>query len=148
MNHQPDTDFPRVLVINHDPFNWQRNNGIVMSNLFSGWPADRLAQVDISVNPPAFDVCSRYWRLSHRAVISSLLGHPPDSSLSPPLAAPPLELQAPSRKVYASWLTRRLRVPLGELLFRSAAVLSSPLQAWISAFRPDVASPCWARGRC
>jgi glycosyltransferase involved in cell wall biosynthesis len=35
--------YPRVLVINALPFNFEMGNGITQSNLFKGWPKDRLA---------------------------------------------------------------------------------------------------------
>jgi len=51
---------PRVLVVGAEPFSYHTGTGITLSNLFRGWPADRLAQVHSAATPPANDVCGSF----------------------------------------------------------------------------------------
>lgn len=62
-----DQEYPRVLVLAHTPFSSDRGNGATMTNLFRGWPADRLLQLYIpfvSERPPSYDVCQEFWKLT------------------------------------------------------------------------------------
>jgi hypothetical protein len=77
-------EYPRVLVIDPTPFNRNRNNGIVKSNLFEGWPKDCLAQVDYSNIQPGFDVCERYWRLRKLEIVKGMFGFVTSGELPTP----------------------------------------------------------------
>lgn len=57
--------YPRVLVISAEPFNSERGCGITLSNLFNGWPKDRiLALYWLNVIPDG-DACITQHRLEH-----------------------------------------------------------------------------------
>ncbi len=60
--------FPRVLFITPAAFNHVSGGGITFSNLFRGWPRDRLATVHNDAIPVATDVCERFYRLSEREI--------------------------------------------------------------------------------
>jgi glycosyltransferase involved in cell wall biosynthesis len=64
MSSEPDR--PRVLVVGAYPFSRSRSDGITLSNLFQGWPAERLAQVHLLPLPTTTDVCSSYFRIGPR----------------------------------------------------------------------------------
>lgn len=57
-------EFPRVLVLSSSVFNQRTGGGVTLSNLFRGWPADRIAAAHSDNEIPATDVCARYFRLS------------------------------------------------------------------------------------
>lgn len=54
---------PRVLFVTPVAFNAVTGGGITFSNLFRGWPRDRLATVHSDPEPVAIDVCDRYYAL-------------------------------------------------------------------------------------
>ncbi len=56
-------DFPRVLFVTPHAFNGVTGGGITFSNLFRGWPMERLATVHDDPEPTTDDVCSRYYTL-------------------------------------------------------------------------------------
>jgi hypothetical protein len=59
-------DFPRVLIINAEPF-WNGSaTGLTMGRLFRGWPRDRLGCLfDTGIQPdPSF--CAHYWKITPR----------------------------------------------------------------------------------
>jgi glycosyltransferase involved in cell wall biosynthesis len=55
--------YPRVLLVNVQPISRRFAAGIVMGNLFRGWPPDRIAQVYRDDSEPDTTVCPCSWRL-------------------------------------------------------------------------------------
>jgi glycosyltransferase involved in cell wall biosynthesis len=55
--------FPRVLFLTSSAFNHLTGGGITFSNLFAGWPKDRLATVHNDTVATSDDVCDRYFVL-------------------------------------------------------------------------------------
>ncbi|MFC4089690.1 glycosyltransferase [Micromonospora sicca] len=51
---------PRVLVVGHMPFDRSTGTTITLSNLFHGWPKDRLAQVYTASTEPSTEVCEKF----------------------------------------------------------------------------------------
>jgi hypothetical protein len=54
---------PRVLFVTSAAFNGVTGGGITFSNLFRGWPQERLFTVHNDPVPVSFDVCCNYYRL-------------------------------------------------------------------------------------
>ena len=59
---------PRVLVVTSNNFNLQSGGGITLTNLFRGWPPDRLANVHEDATAPDHTVCSNFFRLTRQDV--------------------------------------------------------------------------------
>ena len=59
---------PRVLVVTSNNFNMQGGGGITLTNLFRGWPADRLANVHEDATPPDRSVCTNFFRLTRSEI--------------------------------------------------------------------------------
>jgi glycosyltransferase involved in cell wall biosynthesis len=59
-------DFPRALFITACAFNAMNGGGVTFSNLFRGWPKDRLATVHNDPLPTSDEVCELYFRLGPR----------------------------------------------------------------------------------
>jgi glycosyltransferase involved in cell wall biosynthesis len=57
------TEYPRILFVTPCAFNHLTGTGITFSNLFHGWPKDRLATVHNDPVPTTDDVCDRYFVL-------------------------------------------------------------------------------------
>ena len=59
--------FPKVLIIGQ-PLNKKNGGGITLSNLFKGWPKDRLAVAsNINLrNDPDFSTCEIYYQLGYK----------------------------------------------------------------------------------
>jgi len=136
--------YPRVLVINGVPFNRTNNGGIVMSQLFSGWPKARLREILYSNVQPGFDVCNQYWNLSKSAVLLGAFGRAPGRGICEMLdSGKQMEIYSryenrPAIERRFTWLSPQIRLPLGEAIFRLPSVLSAPLCDWVDDFRPDV----------
>ncbi len=56
-----DEEFPRVLVVSHTPFSRVSGTAMTLSNLFSGWPKDRLGQVYTGNIAPSTEVCENFF---------------------------------------------------------------------------------------
>ena len=70
--------YPRVLVVNGEPFSQDSATSLTMCSLFKGWPRTRLACLHTSRHEPDRTFCEHYWRLplSSFRCISNLLGEP------------------------------------------------------------------------
>lgn len=65
-----DTSYPKVLIL-IQPFNDITGGGITLSNLFRGWPKDRVAVVGIAsliTRHTKIDVCNTYYQLGTEEV--------------------------------------------------------------------------------
>jgi hypothetical protein len=140
-------EYPKVLVIDPTPFNRNRNNGIVKSNLFEGWPKERLAQVDYSNMQPGFDVCERYWRLRKLDIVKSMFGLVATGELPMPqqvtgtIYNPDYAFEYEDRprvERTLSILSPQLRTVIGEVILRLPSILNHALLRWIECFNPDV----------
>lgn len=56
----------KVLVVNGEPFNNFSATGITMSNLFRGWPKDRIFQIYTAHVSPDMELCQNNIRLSSK----------------------------------------------------------------------------------
>ena len=138
-----DKFYPRVLVVNHDPFNSERNNGMTMSNLFRGWPKDKLAQVYLSGIVPGFGTCENYWRLSEGDVVRRIFRRQVNSIVNKSLFENKFEGRI--ELLPENFVIRTLRKvdkkytePLREVFWRMPNIISPGLDKWINDFRPDV----------
>ena len=131
-------DFPRVLVISGTPFGRTTGTGITLSNLFEGWPKDRLAQIYTQDDEPADDVCTRYLRLPvTSAPVELLLRHlltkrgltrvqVTSASATLPTAT--------ARSAAVARLYSEMRAGADVSVFR----VPHRLHDWVGQFRPDV----------
>lgn len=57
-------DYPRVLIFGQ-PFNKKHGGGITLTNLFKGWPKDKIAVADTGhmMSEVTTDVCDKYYQL-------------------------------------------------------------------------------------
>jgi glycosyltransferase involved in cell wall biosynthesis len=63
-----DSGFPRVLLVSSSVFNSYSGGGVTLTNLFRGWPRDRIAAVHSEVLAPETEVCERYFELGSEEV--------------------------------------------------------------------------------
>jgi glycosyltransferase involved in cell wall biosynthesis len=57
-------DQPRTLIVTGNNFNLINGGGITLTNLFKGWPSDRLANVHNDSTPEDHSTCRTFYRLS------------------------------------------------------------------------------------
>jgi glycosyltransferase involved in cell wall biosynthesis len=142
------THYPRVLVVAHSPFNETRNNGITLSNLFRGWPRDRIAQLYFPFATPIapeFTVCERFWAITPSAILRGMIGQPVNGQVGPGMA----DGDAP--RAFSTGVIGRAAQALGrsqpaidlleparDLLYSLPTVLSDDARQWVRDFAPDV----------
>jgi hypothetical protein len=61
-------DYPRILVVTGNNFNLVTGGGITLTNLFRGWPADRLANLHDDATPVDRTVCRNFYRLTEQEI--------------------------------------------------------------------------------
>ncbi|MDZ4215578.1 MAG: hypothetical protein U1C60_12405, partial [Rhodocyclaceae bacterium] len=58
----------RVLLLTPESFNRVTGGGITLSNLFAGWPIDKIATIHSDCVPEAKDVCNHYYNLTENEI--------------------------------------------------------------------------------
>jgi len=128
-------DCPRVLFLTSSAFNRFTGGGVTFSNLFSGWPRERIATVHNDTVPVSMDVCSRYFLLTRAEVhkwgpfryLERMAG----------LAA----AESGGGGAHVGVITRALRV-IKVMLFGNAlpdvGELTPRLEDWVAEFKPQV----------
>jgi glycosyltransferase involved in cell wall biosynthesis len=153
-----DTNYPRTLIVGVQ-FSEGSGTGTYLGQLFSGWPADRLATVCGDVAPPDWRRCRRDYRIGDLefrlpALLRRMVPARPSGPLAPPTAQGPQPASPPPSSAASpagASLGRRLaRYPWramlrllggGEVLYRVGP--SPEFLAWARSFEPEV-----IYGRC
>ena len=142
LDQQTPEAWPRVLFLTPCAFNGLTGGGVTFSNLFRGWPKDRLACVTTDTVTVSRDVCERYfflgaqerqrswpwsWLAPVRAVGGEGLDQPVGNTANDP--GEPVALGVKQA------LSKRIMGTAGP---PQHGVLSDRLRDWIAAFAPDV----------
>ena len=152
-------EYPRLLVVTSNAFGLQTGTGISLTNLFKGWPRDKIANLHREYEVPDETVCERFFYLSEK----EMPWHPPIAGIAravrrmrgpsrknepigvrtvPPGRArktadeaaapePPLSRLLPQRLI-------DLLVVGGIVDWRTEAELTTELRAWMDDFRPQI----------
>ena len=140
-------DQPRTLVVAHNPFNRERNNSITMSNLFSGWRPDSLAQVFMPfLTPiaPDFEIAGAYWALTPGRALVARMGRPRSGVVRHRGTA--AGIPGTSDSLPRRLLGRAARIEgvfslaasTREAMYAVAPLPDALLEEWVTAFSPDV----------
>ncbi len=127
-------DLPRVLVVTSNNFNLRGGGGITLTNLFRGWPPDRIANVHEDSTPEDRSVCANFFRLTGEEVrwswpwsmFESRLSGRHRSEGTTAIAHGALPRKTFKRRIVSDGLPRRVTI-------------SPALERWIDAFRPELA---------
>ena len=140
-------DYPRVLVVNYDPINRERNNGMTMAGLFAGWPTDRLATAYLSPLVPDLAICPEVWHFRRdlvrqlRRTAGPVHSGPADGS-RPSVAIAAATPRRIRERVPGYRLLRAAAMPFGEpvreLFYRNPGILGPGFRAWAQAVRPEL----------
>lgn len=59
--------YPRILIISPNPLNPVYGGGVLLANLFQGWPAEKIADIySVATISPEYSVCQQYYKLYPR----------------------------------------------------------------------------------
>ena len=137
-------EYPRVLLVTGQPFNQYTGTGITLTNLFRGWPANRIAMIYQDASYGLDDsLCRRFYQLATREMgwiwPLSVLNYL--RLKSQPISTPPGSVNAPdygsASRVKQGW--RKLALSAfdsPEPLRR--VYISDELRAWAQDFQPEV----------
>jgi len=132
-------DFPRILVVTGNNFNLVTGGGITLTNLFRGWPADRLANVHDDATPVDRAVCRNFYRLTEQEIrwvwpfslLRRSYGRFKDHSVGGPQST---GARGPSAGASAIETAKRV---IGDSVPKRAC-LTKDLTAWVEDFRPTL----------
>jgi glycosyltransferase involved in cell wall biosynthesis len=142
------SDFPRVLFVTPLAFNHFTGGGVTFTNLFRGWPKDRLFTVHADTLPLSTVICVNYFALGADELplsgplqmLRRLAGRA-DTSTASTGPAPAVQPSAPAAAQAGGFrrlLLESSKAIFGDSGFPVSARLSLRLASWIEAARPDV----------
>lgn len=135
--------YPRLLLVTSNAFNQLSGGGITFTNLFKGWPKDKIATVHSDKITPTTDVCDKYYRLGRKEFpwmfpfslanyfggqekFEGVLRTAKNTGKGRSFRADLLKyVQSATQVIFGD------EIPTG-------AVLSQDLKEWIKDFKPDV----------
>lgn len=138
-------DFPRVLVVTSNNFNLMSGGGITLTNLFRGWPADRLANLHEDPTQEDHGVCRNFYRLTDEEVhwawpfslARSWRGGTVRSSDGRPSRDKGTRALSVSEADTDAIRVRLVRQLVGDGVPRTVRI-SERLARWLDAFRPQL----------
>jgi len=129
-------ELPRVLIVTSNNFNLVTGGGITLTNLFRGWPHDRLANLHEDVLPDDHSVCRTFYRLTEEEIrwvwpfslVRTWYGRKKQQAL--------VSEGGPSGSAGPSWLGSFKRL-IGDGAPKRAR-LTPALIDWVERFRPTL----------
>jgi glycosyltransferase involved in cell wall biosynthesis len=128
----PRRDGHRIVVLSGSSFNRVRGGSLTLTNLFSGWPRDRIAMIHCDAIPPTHEICDSYYELTGDEI----------TRFGPFLGMRALSVQsAEARSPHASPWSRLAgfskRALFGNML-PDRGHLSTELATWLADFHPTL----------
>lgn len=127
--------FPRVLFITTSAFNKVTGGGVTFSNLFAGWPQERIATAHTDTVPVSTDVCSRYFKLGEgeihkQGVLRRFM----------PVQSGGVEnsQNAETRDRMLLTVARAVKKVLFGNAIPDAGELTPELESWVAAYKPEI----------
>lgn len=127
--------WPRVLAIDAATFHRRADTPMLKTNLFRGWPPDRLGQIVIGRDKPDFDVCGNYWRITRRSLVTRSGGAPVAPSGPPGLEFP--QTKSGFAKSRPQFLPN-VRAALGHAAWAIPLALTDSFEHWMESLAPQV----------
>jgi glycosyltransferase involved in cell wall biosynthesis len=124
-------EFPRILVVTSNNFNLVTGGGITLTNLFRGWPSDRIANLHEDSQPTDTSVCQRFYRLTGQEIhvmwpfsmaVSNRNG---TAALTPDNGLKTSKALMLSRSIFGDGVPRKF-------------VASPALKLWLDEFQPQL----------
>lgn len=134
---------PRLLIISHNPFSQEKNNGKTLLSFFSNWEPESLAQFFITNELPDTSVCCRFFRITDLEILRAAIGI--NNSPGGPL---PIYVDSPMQDFtpqYSGGGTKRLikrrpqwLVTVRDLCWDLGRWKTPALEKWLDEFMPEV----------
>lgn len=132
----------KILIVSHNVFSKTESMGKTLSSYFNGFDAKDLAQFYIHSQVPTVPLCKRYYRITDKEAVKSIIGFPVGTIYnenSIELTRPdPMTDTGITAKIYQKG---RDRTPLIYLLrnlwWKLSRWNSRKLNKWIDDFKPD-----------
>lgn len=140
------SDFPRVLFVTPLAFNHFTGGGVTFTNLFRGWPQDRLFTVHADSIPVSSDTCVNYFALGAEELplagplqmLRRFAGRAPASGASVEASLSSGNVSPAPKRRLRKLFYKLVGAIYGNSGFPVSARLSAGLVTWIEKAKPDV----------
>jgi len=124
----------RLLIISHNCLSTSGSNGRTLLNYLKGWQTDKIAQLYIHPEEPDFSLCKRFYCLSDKSVINSIIKRKPAGYVveKKEAASPSVGAAHSARKKNSLIFFARIAA------WKSRLWKAQRLNAWVDEFKPEV----------
>lgn len=134
--------YPRLLMLTSNAFNHLSGGGVTFTNLFHGWPKDKIACVHRDKIEPATEICSRYYKLGRKEFkwmfpFSSADFFGGQEKIEKGLENAKASAQDGSKTRMLKFAQKVVQLIFGDRIPIKAAV-SGELRTWIKQFNPEI----------
>lgn len=138
--------YPRVLVINNEPFHSGSATGLTMLSLFRYWPSDKLAQVYTLDIQPDIDISIQSYNFHLRDLrVPGFVNRAIERRLSTAFLQADVDSQnnsfaenATAPLSISNTITKNIRHLLLLFLYLAPYELNSKFSAWLNEYKPEI----------
>lgn len=135
----------RILIVSCEAWRETNNGGNVLSNIFSSFDGDQIAQVYCSGEMPANSICRRYFQISESMLLTKTKGRELKDRDYFETAAQEADAVENRIKSRIPGVLREAALFARELLWSAANWKTRELENFVRDFAPDVIfAPCYA----
>lgn len=142
-------NYPKILLISDAAWADNNNIGNTFTNLFKGWPKDKLAMIYARPNLPNTEVCNNFFQISETRLIKRIInkkikvGKKLDLSeinTSHNENSSDRKEEEKGKKIYSIFLKYRFRIFLSarEILWKSINWKTKELEDFIKEYNPQI----------
>lgn len=132
----------RILILSKEAWRDEQNGGNVLSNIFRAFDAD-FAQIYCNECLPANDICSRYYQITDKGMLGSILGKGTAGKELRYIRPPHSESATESFSGGKKWLKSLLPV-FREIVWKLGRWNEDEIVEFVRDFNPDIVfAPCY-----
>lgn len=131
-------EYPKLLIIAHNPFSQTSNNGKTRTLVFDGWPKDRIAQLFFRNERPDFTVCHNFFRITDESLLHRRkpeIGNKIDENKS---SNCPVDLERKAVSIQSFLKTRSIVAFFRNCLWAFDKWNNDRFNKWVLSFAPEV----------
>lgn len=135
----------KILIVSYEAWRDTNNGGNVLSNIFSAFDKDDIAQIYCSGELPSNSICSKYFQLSSSMLLSSQKGKKLKEEIYQNSDSSQADLLENSVKRKMPSFFRETALFMRELLWDIVNWKTPELTSFVEEFNPDIIfAPCYS----
>ena len=131
-------EFPKVLVISHNPMSSENNMGKTLASYFSQFPSDCIRQIYLHAGIPSSNVCQNYYSFSDKDALISIFNRFHQGKFFSNQDFSKNNHQYNNSSIYSLGRKKKPIIYLcRDLIWKICSFFNKKIDLWIKEFSPD-----------